>query len=344
MLRKREIAAQIFGTMGLGRALGRLRSTVVSDLRVLAYHRVLTQLDEQTFAFDVELVSALQAEFEWQMAYVAQHFQPISIHQLVEAIQHGQALPRRAVMVTFDDGYRDNCEVAFPVLQRLGVPAVFFLSTGYIGSGELYWFDQVVHLLLRSKESSISLEALGMSFKLPFATKERRSLAMQLLKRLKQLSEPDRLLALKQLEVATNVVLDQTEVASSLPMTWAQVTEMAKAGMEFGSHSVSHPILSAIANTNQLRQELEVSKAAIERAVGQSIHALAYPVGGPNAINEQVLTAVAQAGYSVAFTYQSGGNRMETIKPLLLKRLHVERDTSRAMFEAALQWPEFFAR
>ena len=99
-------------------------------------------------------------------------------------------------------------------------------------------------------------------------------------------------------------------------MTWAQVTEMAKAGMEFGSHSVSHPILSAIANTNQLRQELEVSKAAIERAVGQSIHALAYPVGGPNAINEQVLTAVAQAGYSVAFTYQSGGNRMETIKPL----------------------------
>ncbi|MBK8740374.1 MAG: polysaccharide deacetylase family protein [Betaproteobacteria bacterium] len=105
---------------------------------------MLPQLDEQTFGFDLELVSAVQAEFEWQMAYVARHFRPVSCQQVVDALRHGTALPRRAVMITFDDGFRDNYEVAFPVLRRQGVPALFFLGRRAIGgrqrcSGSIGW-------------------------------------------------------------------------------------------------------------------------------------------------------------------------------------------------------------
>lgn len=340
---KRELASRVFGTMGLSRAVGALRSAVVKDLRVLAYHRVLPQLDEQTFAFDVELVSALQSEFAWQMAHLARHFRPVSCQQVADALHHGKALPRRAVMVTFDDGFRDNYEVAFPVLKRLGMPAVFFLSTGYIGGQQLFWFDRVVHLLLRSAAPSLQLEALGMTLKLTGDAMARRAVAIELLNRLKLASETERLLVLRQLELAANVLINEDESALSLPMTWAQVREMAQAGMEFGSHTVSHPILSAMSDAKQLGMELEASKDDIERATGQSVIALAYPVGGANAVNPQVLAATAHAGYSIAFTYQSGVNRLASTAPLLLKRLHVERYTSRAMFEAALQWPELFA-
>ena len=341
MLGKRELASSVFGSLGLSRTVGALRSAAIRDLRVLAYHRVLPQLDVQTFAFDIELVSALQSEFEWQMDYLARHFRLVSCKQVVDALNHGRALPRRAVMVTFDDGFRDNYEVAFPVLRRLGVPGLFFLSTGYIGGHQMFWFDRVVYLLLRTAAHSLRLDALDMTLELPEDAKPRRSVAMQLLKRLKRVSETDRLLVLRQLEVAAGVLADEVE-SMSAPMTWAQVREMARSGMEFGSHTVTHPIL-AMADAQQLRRELEVSKADIERATGRPVIALAYPVGGANAVNAQVLAATAQAGYSIAFTYQSGVNRLASAAPLLLKRLHVERYTSRGMFEAALQWPEVFA-
>lgn len=342
MLGKREQMSRVFGALGLSRAVGALRSVIVRDLRVLAYHRVLPRFDEQTFAFDVELVSAFQAEFEWQMAYLARHFQPVSCQQVVDALYHGKALPRRAVMVTFDDGFRDNYEVAFPVLKRLGMPALFFLSTGYIGGKQLFWFDRVVHLLLRSTVPSLRLDALDLTLKLPNNANIRRDAARQVLRRLKLASDSDRLHVLRQLETAADMLVDEAEIAMGLPMTWAQAREMAQAGMEFGSHTVTHPIL-AMADAKQLRMELEASKADIERATGQPVRALAYPVGGANAVNAQVLAATTQAGYDIAFTYQSGVNRLASTAPLLLKRLHVGRFTDRAMFEALLQWPEVFA-
>jgi len=341
---KRELAASAFCALGLARGVGALRSALLEDLRVLAYHRVLPALDEQRFAFDIELVSALQTEFEWQMGYVARHFQPVSCEQVAQALLQGRPLPRRALMVTFDDGFRDNYEVAFPVLRRLGVPALFFLSTGYIGGSELYWFDALVHRLLRSEAAEICVEALDLRIQLGPTSAQRRAAAAQLLKRLKLVDDARRRLVLAQVEKSAGVEISASDAEPSLPMNWDQVREMAAAGMEFGSHTVSHPILAQLPDAAQLHAELQASKACIEREAGRSVSALAYPVGGASAINAEVLAATAQAGYRIAFTYQSGVNRLATARsaPLQLKRLHVERYTGRAMFEAALQWPELF--
>ncbi|MBK8740373.1 MAG: polysaccharide deacetylase family protein [Betaproteobacteria bacterium] len=111
----------------------------------------------------------------------------------------------------------------------------------------MFWFDRVVHLLLRSAVTSLRLDALGMTLSLPFDATTRRAMAIELLNRLKLASETERLLVMRQLEVAADVLVNEVESALSLPMTWAQVREMAQAGMEFGSHTVSHPILSAMA-------------------------------------------------------------------------------------------------
>lgn len=339
---KREFAASVFGSLGLIRTVGALRSAAVRDLRVLAYHRVLPHLDENAYPYDLELVSATASEFEWQMAYLGRNFVPVTCREVADALHDRRPLPRRAAMVTFDDGFLDNYEVAFPILKRLGVPGVFFLATGYIGGRRTFWFDQLVHLLLRTAAPSIRIDALDITLAIPSGVDGRRVATMQMLKRLKTASETDRLRALEQLEAAADIPPDTKTGALSAPMTWAHVREMSRSGMEFGSHTVTHPILARM-DREHMRMELEVSKADIERETGAPVQAMAYPVGGTNAVNSQVLEAAAQAGYRIAFTYQPGANRLASTAPLLLKRLPVERYTSRRMFEAVLQCPEVFA-
>ena len=341
---KRDAVSTVIGSLGLTRVFGILRSAAVKDLRVLAYHRVLPQLDETRYSFDAELVSARREEFDWQMAYVARHFHPVSCAQVADAINSGTALPKRAVMVTFDDGFRDNYEVAFPVLRSHGVPALFFVSTGYIDRQEPFWFDWIVHVFLQTAESRFHLDAIDQTIELGATPQTRRAAALQLLRTLKRAPETKRLQVVEQLRQLTKVVMSPEALAQSAPMTWDQIREMSRAGMEFGSHTVTHPILSTITDPTVLHFELSESKSRIEQETGLPSIALAYPVGGPHAVNAQVLAATTAAGYQFAFTYQQGVNKLASCESFLLKRIHVERYTSRNAFSAALQLPEMFAR
>jgi peptidoglycan/xylan/chitin deacetylase (PgdA/CDA1 family) len=351
MAGKREHAARALARGGLVQALGSLHSACVRDLRVLAYHRVLPALNEDSYPGDVELVSALQADFDWQMAYLARRFHPVSCRQVADALDGGTPLPRRAVMVTFDDGFRDNFEVAWPTLRQHGVPAVFFLSTGYIDSQVPFWFDRLVQVLLLMPTGRLQIDALGQVLDLAPSTAGRRPQAALLLRAIKRVPDATRCAVLQQLEQQLEqhrhtAGLPAAPLADPLaaPMCWQQVRQMSQAGMEFGSHTVTHPVLARLANTDQLRSELVQSRQRIEHETGQPVVALAYPVGGRDAFDAQVLAATAEAGYRLAFSYQPGANRPAPAQRLQLKRLHVERDTTRAMFAAVLELPGVFGR
>lgn len=340
---KRELASAALATLGLTTTLGTLRSAFVQDLRVLAYHRVLPALDEEGFAFDVELVSAVQEAFDQQMAWLAERYEPVSCRQVADALRSGMRLPKRAVMVTFDDGFRDNYEVAFPILRRHGVPALFFLSTGYIGTDRVFWFDWLVHVLLRTRAQRIRLDELDLTIHPGASLASRRAEARKLLGALKRIAEPRRVRALEQLDREAAVELAPADRALSAAMNWDQVREMSRAGMEFGSHTVTHPILARVEDAAALRFELEASRATIERETGVPVLSLAYPVGGRDAVDSRVLEAVAAAGYEFAFTYQSGVNRLGTGERFMLRRLHVEPCVARDLFRAMLELPEVFA-
>ena len=339
---KRERASAALAALGLTTALGSLRSAFVQDLRVLAYHRVLPMLDEEAFAFDAELVSAVQEAFDQQMAWLAARYEPVSCRQVADALRTGTRLPRRAVMVTFDDGFRDNYEVAFPILRRHGVPALFFLSSGYIGTDRIFWFDWLVHVLLQTRAERIRLDELELTIHPGASRAARRAEAHRLLGALKRVAQPRRLRALAQLEREAGVEVASTDRVHSAPMNWDQVREMSRAGMEFGSHSVTHPVLARVDDDAELRFELEESRAAIERETGAPVLSLAYPVGGRDAVDARVLEAVAAAGYEFAFTYQSGVNRIEAAERFALKRLRVETCVTRDLFRGMLELPEAF--
>ncbi len=163
---RRQVLARWCQRAGLLPALRSLRGLVFrGELRILAYHRVLESIEPPDFSFDVELISASAEAFRKQMTYVRRHFTPMRFDDVVDRMDRGRALPKNAVVITFDDGYDDNYRIAFPILRELGMTAMFFVSTGHIDSGKPYAFDWLVHMVSVSTAERLQVPELGLDWR-----------------------------------------------------------------------------------------------------------------------------------------------------------------------------------
>ncbi len=318
-----------------------LRGLRASEIPILAYHRVFDIGQEPAFSFDPDLVSASPSAFAWQMQYLRDRYHPITFQSLLNVMDGKEELPSRPVIVSFDDGYDDNYLNAFPVLRSLEIPATIFVSTGYIGSGKPFWFDLVAHILYHAPNGSLTVKALGIALSLDTGVDSRRIAASRLVGALKRVSNAQRLDILDWLEREHGDAMKPGDFCLSHPLDWSQVREMSAAGIEFGSHTVSHPILSRL-DDSELRQELMESRQRLEQELGKPAPVLAYPVGGPEEFNEKVVQAAAAAGYRLGVSYMPGVNRIGDMDRFRLRRQHVERYISNAYFAGLLSLPEIF--
>ncbi len=328
------------GTGALGIATA-LRRRFARTVPILAYHRIVDVPDEDEFPFDVELVSASVSAFAEQMTFVRDHYQPITLAALLACVDNAQPPPRGAIVISFDDGFADNYYNAFQILRRLGIPATIFLSTGYIDRQQMFWYEKLTHDVMTTRATQLRLldEApLTIGDDAP----ARRNVLAMLLRRLKRVPNQQRLDCLADLDRQLSPPEDCNGDSRSGPMTWEQVAEMARAGIEFGSHSVTHPVLSML-DPADLDFELQASKASIETVTGIPCQTIAYPVGGAEAFNPRVQRAVQAAGYRLGLTYLSGVDVPADWDPFALHRLHVERYTGTHRFRAMLAAPELFA-
>lgn len=334
---RKELLARVLAGARIPAA--RLRLTRNPErLTVLAYHRVFDIGNESDFPYDPELVSATPDDFAWQMEFVGRHFEAITFERLIAATDGGPGLPRRSLIITFDDGHLDNYVSAFPILKRLGLPATIFLSTGYIGTRGTFWFDRVANLLYRAPQGSLAIDTVRFSADLRDVP-SRREAAERLLGILKRSRDDARLAALRQLEQLANSARIGDEVGSGA-MNWEQVREMSQSGIEFGSHSVTHPILSALGD-DALEWELTESRREIEERTGKACNVLAYPVGS-GAFDARITLATQRCGYKLGVSYASGINALLRLDRFAIRRLHVERYTSRAYFQSVLAMPGVF--
>ncbi len=322
-LRKKEILAQLGARSG-GLRLRRALPGAGRQLLVLAYHRVLPDVDEATWPFDVELLSATPQDFSWQMAFVARHMQPVTLSQVVASGQGGAPLPARAVLVSFDDGFADNHDHALPVLQRHGVPACVFLATDLIGTDTQLWFETVAHLLMRAPAGSRFMLGDGSEAAVAAPPAQRRTLIARTLQSLKRLDEDGRGAWVQALQQLLGQHADPTAAPRTRMLDWDQVRAMQRGGVEFGSHGATHAVLSQL-SPQALAGELQRSRATLERELGREARALAYPVGGPQAFNDAVIAAARDAGFRLGLSYIKGGNPLRGFDPFRLRRQHVER-------------------
>lgn len=290
-------------------------------LTVLAYHRVI-EFERDDFADYLAVVSTSPTMFEQQLAFVRDHFNVISLWDLRAALTEGAALPDHPLLITFDDGYLDNYENAYPLLKKFGFPAVIFLTTSRMDDPTPLWWDAVARCFHHTKKTEADLPLLGHTV----IEKSKRGLLDDLLRELKKVPEDEKLAAVEAIRAALDVTdPDETPVF----MNWAQVREVIANGIACQGHTITHPIMTRVSLAEQRRQLTE-SRDRIQAETGQQVIAFAYPNGTAADYSPETMALLREAGYEIAFTLAPGPMRWSRVQahPLQIRRVYLGyRDT-----------------
>jgi len=290
---------------------------------VLRYHRVGANFP----------LSVTAEEFEGQLRFLRSRCRVVPAGELVTCLREGKPLPPRAVAITFDDGYEDNFTQAVPLLQRYCLPATFFVTTGWIDTEKVLWWDRLhdyVEQGARQGARAVGIDELpgALAEHLgPLATwHEGRPWPARLAPALEaKLSRAIRSLGLAPEEtddlverIGSTLGADEADPERYRPMTWDQVRSLHALGMEIGSHTVAHALLARV-KPERAHRELVESKKRLQAELGAPVALFAYPAGDHN---EDAIELVAEAGYQGAFTTTSGPVRAGD-NPLTLRRIGV---------------------
>ncbi|MGJ4729110.1 polysaccharide deacetylase family protein [Luteimonas sp. SDU101] len=336
---RRQRLAERAHAWGMLPLMRTVRGLFRRDLRVLAYHRVREVGPD--FAFDRALVSASPEGFRSQMRHLAARFNPVCCREVTAALDGGPALPRDAVLVTFDDGYDDNHDVAFPILRETGVPATFFVSTGHIDSGMPYAYDWLAHLVVTMDEARLRIPELEIDVLLPPGRDARHATTSMVLDRLKYLDDAGQQAVIDALQARCGRPRTAPH-ADCRPMTWDQLREMRDGGMEIGGHGVHHRMLAKLPD-DALAAEIGECQARLTAELGAPAIAVSYPVGGPDAYDARVIEAVRAQGFRVGFSYVSGVSAPDQDNRYRLLRVPVESDVGEPWFQGIVAAPELFS-
>ncbi len=311
-----------------------------NGLIVLAYHRVINVQDVNSYEYDMDLVSATIEQFEHQMFYISKHMHPVGEKDIVSYLYQGKKLPKRAIMVTFDDGFDDNYLNAFPILIRHSIPATMFISTYYIGGNEPIWFDWLASLFMSATVNVINVPDLGIEYIRGGRTNNRNSF-LDLIIKLRAVSNEERLSTLQYLKNEYKQYMSHINTNKSRFMNWDQVNEMSQSIIYIGSHTVTHPILSRL-DDDEISVELADSKRIIEDRINSQVNSISYPTGMESSFTDKVIDMVRTCGYKLGFTYQHGFISMPIKDPYRMKRVHVENHINAAYFNSMMKFPMVF--
>lgn len=258
---------------------------------VLIYHHF-----ENTKKYPWCLSSITVEEFEYQIHYLSQRYEFISLERLIQFIRSKETLSQRSVVITFDDGYKDNHTYAYPILKRYNVPATIFLTSGHINTGALFWWDKVGYVVFNTALESLDLSQLG-AYSLR-STKDRLRAISNITAKINELSEEQKKLALGKLEILAGISVP-SDLGKQLILSWDEVREMSENGISFGAHSVTHPILTKV-SLEEANEQIIKSKQLIEKELGQDIKAFSYPNGAPGDYNDNIKRILYEQGFTCA--------------------------------------------
>jgi peptidoglycan/xylan/chitin deacetylase (PgdA/CDA1 family) len=283
-------------------------------LLAVGYHYVAAEPPREPRAIFPVSVDALRAQLE----LLGRSWEFVSRDELLAAVAGEGALPERACAITFDDGLRCQVELALPVLEELGIPAIFFVLGKPVAEGRVLRVHKV-HALRERIDDAELLELVGAEdvpedvvrehyrYDTPQAARVKYLLNMAL-----AADERDRVVD----AAFSEVFPDEVAFAARLYMSREEIRALAPS---VGAHSYAHEPLALMAS-EELDRDLERCTALVEELTGERPRAFSYPHGTPSTVDVATARRLAAAGYRVAFTMERALNQ-SLDEPLLLGRL-----------------------
>ncbi len=296
---------------GLLQLAGRVRG---GSAAILMYHSVMEDPASQE-GYLGGIVHTL-SEFHAQMELLARRFRPTSLDEVGRFLSGETELPDRSVVVTFDDGYTDNYEIAAPVLNEMGVPATFYATVDCVDRRTLPWPARLRFCFRNTKKAKWA-DSSGESWPL-FSAVERENAFLHSCNECCKLAGA---VQEKYLAHLADELDTQVPVASgSLMMSYEQMRALLRRGHIVGSHTMTHPNMAYV-DQEVARHEMTESKQHLERELGGAVRHFAYPCPALSPHwTEQTVAASRAAGYETAVTTNPGLARSGD-HPLRLKRV-----------------------
>jgi peptidoglycan/xylan/chitin deacetylase (PgdA/CDA1 family) len=280
-------------------------------LAVLMYHRIGADR-AALLSMARGLGSATVADFEQQLQEVTRRFRVIGLDELLALREH-TALPgkQNLLMVTFDDGYSDFADVAWPVIQRCGVPVTMFVATAMPDAGVPYWWDQLAYSIrvTRSRELAWGTQRLPL-----LSDQDRESAYRAVHDDLQRMQTASTVQRVAELADALDAGTAPSEV-----LGWQELKQLRLAGLAIGAHSHAHHRLDKLSG-DELRADLATCRTIMARELAEEPRAFAYPTGY---YDQRVERAVRDAGFDISFTTERGVSDDRQVDWYRVPRIHV---------------------
>ena len=298
------------------------------EMLILMYHRILPA-DDPRLAFEEPGMAVTPESFEQHLEAIKKEFEIVDLDDWVERRQTGQSLPEKSCAITFDDGWADNYEFAYPLLKKHGIPATIFLVAEMIGTDHKFWPERVARLLVAvarscpEQWSHASLDWIprsGTDYAFDASQPDREQLS-SIIGQCKHLDDDT---LHRSIDVACEALgLDiSTEQASLLD--WSQVREMADSGViHFGSHTCTHARLNAQTPVHEMKHQVADSKAMLRDRLGVKAELFCFPNGD---YTDETLEFVIRH-YNAAVTTARGWN-VKSSDSHRLRRVGVHQDAA----------------
>ncbi|NWF65646.1 MAG: polysaccharide deacetylase family protein [Chloroflexi bacterium] len=308
MLRKQGLVNLTLNALVESGAFRAMRQISPPTLTVLNYHRIADSADP-TFTLFKPIVSATPEQFARQMDYVKDVYNVIDTKQLAAWLHGGGELPPNPAIITFDDGYYDNLSNAYPILKERGLTAIIFLATSYIGSVNPFYWDLAAYAFYHTKKDCVQT----LSNLICWSDQISRDKAVNTwVVSVKKLLDEEKQRQLDILIHDLDVAIPENAF-HGLHLSWEQARSMTDGVIEFGAHTVTHPILTRV-TFEQAAWEIFESKRRIEEEIGKPVNAFAYPNGGHADYSEAVCDLVRNSGCDMAFTLMPGPVSLGRVK------------------------------
>lgn len=310
----------------MARSGTRNRRPARNSINIIAYHRVVADIAKAESESYYGLVVSAET-FRRHCELLTQSYSVVSLETAAQVVKGKRRSHRPIAVLTFDDGYLDFYEEAFPILKELALPATVFLPTECIGKEVPLAHDRIFWLLrLAAKNGSPvvpALERAGVPAEIikPFG---RTNHLPALTESLVHLPAAVRELAISELEGSVAGFREYPREYNLL--NWDQVREMAAAGISFGGHTSNHVVLP-LENGDTADAEIVASKRELEQQLGRKVTTFAYPNGEHT---PAIRRSVEKAGYCVAVTTERTLNRVGA-DPLALGRFSFCEESTRGI-------------